>query len=108
MTITAQIAKRMAAAQQEKAGHLKELSTISNQARKRHDQVAAGKGKVSEEGRSAVLDGLLATADFCDATIASQRSQPKERAHHGTRDNGGKFSKPGSFGHLQRMASGKE
>lgn len=103
-TITNQIANRMAAAQKEKLGHLKELASIGKQSRQRHDQIAVGKGNVSDESRSAALDGLMATSDFCEATTGGS----KKPAHHGTRDHVGKFSKPGSFGHLQRLVAGKE
>ena len=108
MTVTAQILQRMVAAQKAQTANVKELAAIGRQAKNRHDEIAKGKGKVDADARDASLSALQATADYCNSLheqLAGNR--PATRTAAGHRDDGGKFTKPGSYGHLKRLAQGK-
>jgi hypothetical protein len=71
MTATSQITARMAAALKQRTEHLTELTSIGRQATKRHDEIAAGKGKLSPEARDSALNGLQATADYCRSMVGA-------------------------------------
>jgi hypothetical protein len=111
-TITATITGRMAAAKKARTGHLKDLVDIGRRAARRHDEVAAGKGKIKPESREAALDALQATGQFCKSLLEEQQPGKtmleEQRQRHSVREYAGKFAKRGSFGHMQRMVAGKQ
>lgn len=60
-----QIMARMVAAKKERDRLQGELKSIGEEAKKRHDAIAAGDGNLKETSREAALEALSATADFC-------------------------------------------
>ena len=107
-TATSAIAARMTAAQSARKEHIRGIAAIGRQATKRHDQIAAGSGNISDDARDAALYGLEETGDYCRSLVQEETgSHPAEPNKHKVRDHVGKFAKLGSFGHLVRMGHGK-
>lgn len=112
-TVTSQIVKRMTALQKDQNATLGEMATLSRQAGKRHDIVVDKLNQIGEDhpGRPAleeIRDGLRATSEFCRSTIEQQTGAPPQIPnYHGSRDEGGKFTKTDSPGHMMRRMQGK-
>lgn len=60
-----QIMARMVAAKKERDRLQGEIKSLGAEAKKRHDAIAAGDGKLKETSREAALEALSATSDFC-------------------------------------------
>lgn len=74
MSITAKITARMLAAQKAQTATTKELVEIGQQAERRHNEIAGGKGKLSSGARDAALNALQATAAFCKASAQGNQA----------------------------------
>lgn len=110
---TSKIAQRMAAVKQAQKTTLADMAALARKAGKKHDAIIGklnglGDDHPARPALEEARDGLRAASDFCRSTIEQQTGQaPQDPNYHGSRDEGGKFTRTDSPGHMMRRMQGK-
>ncbi len=109
-TLTEHLASKMEAVKKEQRQVLREMKAVSKMADRNHDRVAAAIEKLQEpktekdvERHEALMhakQGLLAASEFGKQTARMLEGEPQPVNKHSVRDNGGKFTMKGSYGHF--------
>jgi len=112
-TMTARLARRLAAIKKDQNATLREMADLSRKAERKHDALVGRLSSLPEDhpARPALeetRDGLRSVTDFCTGTIRQQTGEePRQPEYHDSRDEGGKFTTTDSPGHMMRRMMGR-